>query len=66
MGRVAGGLLQLSGGNALVLGVVAGIGAIGLAIRLLSQDARDNAVAQDEMIKKFEAENPTVNPLKSV
>jgi hypothetical protein len=53
LGRIAAGLLQLGGGNALVLGVVAGVGAIGLAIRLMSQDARDNAAAQEEMLKKL-------------
>ena len=53
LGRVASGLLALAGGNALVLGVVAGISAIGLAIRLLSQDTRDNAKAQEEMTKKL-------------
>src|SRR5438034_4917536 len=53
LGRVAGGMLQLSGGSALMLAVVAGLGLAGAAIRDLTQDARENAAAQDAMIQKL-------------
>jgi len=58
MGRVAGGLLQLGGGSALMIAAVAGLGLVGLAIRALTQDARDNAVAQEEMTKKLSQIGP--------
>lgn len=53
LGRIAGGLLQLGGGNALMLGALAGLAAAGAAIRALTKDARDNAEAQEAMLDKL-------------
>lgn len=46
LGRVAAGLLQIAGGNALVLGAVAGIGAIALAYNALTKESREAAEAE--------------------
>lgn len=58
LGRVATGLLQLGGGSALVLAAVAGIGAIGAAVRALTRDARDNAEAQKKMFDELRNVGP--------
>ena len=46
MGRVAAGLLQIGGGNAVVLGAVAGLGAVALAYNLLTKESREAAEAE--------------------
>lgn len=55
LGRIAAGLLQLGGGSALVLGVVAGVGAIALAYRALTADSRaaaeEQAKLRDELVR---------------
>jgi len=49
LGRVASGILQIGGGSALMVGAVAGLALVGMAIRALTKDARDNAEAQKNM-----------------
>jgi hypothetical protein len=46
LGRVSAGLLQIAGGNALVLGAVAGLGAVALAYNLLTKESREAAEAE--------------------
>lgn len=53
VGRAAGGLLQFSGGQALVLGAVAGIGAIALAYRAATKEAKDLQKANTELHKTW-------------
>src|SRR6267378_6839454 len=55
LGRVAAGLLLFEGGSTLILGVAAGIAAIGLALRALTQDSRDSAAAQETLAKSLDA-----------
>jgi len=49
LGRVSAGLLQLGGGNALVLGAVAGVGAIAFAYSALTKESREAAEAQQKL-----------------
>src|SRR5882762_8125086 len=58
LGRVAQGLLLFEGGSTLVLGVAAGIAAIGLALRALTQESRDTAAAQEALAKSLDALGP--------
>lgn len=53
MGRIAAGLLQLGGGSALVLGAVAGIGAIAAAYKLASQEADDLKASTDKLNQSY-------------
>lgn len=55
LGRVAGGLLQIGGGSALVLGAVAGIGAIAAAYKLSAKTADDARAATDKLNEKWRA-----------
>lgn len=56
--KVSSGLLQLGGGSAGLLSAVVGLAAVGVAIRALTQDARDNAKAQQEMQKSLQQLGP--------
>lgn len=58
LGRIAQGFLLLGGGNALMLGAVAGLVVVGAAIRALTRDARDNAAAQQAMLAQLERLGP--------
>lgn len=55
LGKLASGLLELGGGSAAVLGVVAGVGAITLAYNALTKESREAAEAQiklrDELVR---------------
>lgn len=53
IGRVAEGLLQLGGGSALVLGAVAGIGAIAAAWKLSSQAFDEATKGADELNQRW-------------
>src|SRR5262245_35519806 len=52
--KLASGLLMFGGGSTLILGVAAGIGAISLAYRALTNDTRESEAAQKDLIKALE------------
>jgi len=59
IGNLARGLLMFGGGSALMLGAVAGIGALALAYRHFTRDSREAAAAQiklrEELVKVAQA-----------
>jgi hypothetical protein len=64
LGQVAKGLLLFGGGGAVVLGVTAGLAAIGLAYQFLTRDAKEATKAQqdlaDALSKGFKGKEPDV------
>lgn len=54
IGRLAQGLLMLGGGGTVVLAVAAGVGAISIAYRKLTQDSRDAEQAQKDLTKALQ------------
>lgn len=54
VGKLAQGLLMFGGGGPLVLGVAAGIGVLSIAYQGLTRDARDNAKAQEDLVKALQ------------
>jgi hypothetical protein len=53
--KLVEGLLLLGGGSAVVLGVAAGVAAMGLAYRLLTKDLREAREEADKFVKSMEA-----------
>lgn len=53
-GTLGGALLQFGAGNTIALGAIAGLGAIALAVRKLTEDARESKKAIDESITSIE------------
>lgn len=54
VGRLAQGLLMFGGGSGLVLGVAAGIGAIVLAYKALTTDAKEATKQQEDLIRALD------------
>jgi hypothetical protein len=54
LGRVSAGLLQIGGGNALVLGAVAGIGAVAAAYQWSNREATQLAATNERLSKTWQ------------
>src|SRR5882672_9426102 len=53
VGKIAEGLLLFGAGSTVVLGAVAGLAAVALAYRVLTQETRDDIAAQQELAKEL-------------
>lgn len=58
VGKIAEGLLLFGAGSTVVLGAVAGLGLVAGAVRLVTQETRDDIAAQQDLVKELAGMGP--------